>query len=497
MSSIVLRPYQGASIEGLRQGFRDGHDHQILSASTGSGKSIIALSMLEAAIAKGSRVMFICDRRVLVDQFSRHLDAHRIDHGCYMSGHWRYRPEAKIQVASIQTLERMDSWPAADLIVVDEIHAVMRTSLKNFLDKHPKIRVIGMTATPFHPDLGRYFTAVTNVITMSELVDQGFLVPFRVFVATEIDTAGVKVVAGEWKQDDLEERGLRVVGNVVADYVRISNDVFGGPRKTICFTAGVAHGAALAESFAEVGLNFVQISYKDDEDYKKQVLEDFAKPDTLINGVISSEILTRGFDQTDVEHIIIAKPLRKAFSMHVQIIGRGARTHEGKEFCVIQDNSGNWLRFQDDWEKLYVEGAKTLDSDLDTKTRAEKTAAEKEAAKCPGCGKVWHPAHDICPYCGHVRVRRNLVETVAGEMSELGIMHKKEKYSPEYKADFYAQLLGWTVEKGKKPGLAFYRYIDKFGVQPSMAKPAPAPPGPEVLRWIRSRNIAYANRRSA
>ncbi|MEG7982409.1 helicase-related protein, partial [Listeria monocytogenes] len=87
----------------------------------------------------------------------------------------------------------------------------------------------------------------------------------------------------------------------------------------ICFSSGVAHGEELVRRFAEVGLNFVQISYRDSDEYKTEVLQEFAKPDTCIHGVISSDILSRGFDQTDVEHVILARPLRKSFSMHVQM----------------------------------------------------------------------------------------------------------------------------------------------------------------------------------
>ena len=329
-----LRPYQESSIEGLREGFKQGHVRQVLAAATGAGKSIMALSILDAARKKGSKTMFVCDRRVLVDQFSRHLDRHGMDHGVYMAGHWRYRPYENVQVASIQTIEKMGSWPAVDLIIVDEIHAVMRKSLKSYIKGNPSVKILGLTATPYHPELGGYFTSITNVVSMEQLVQEGFLVPYRVFVATEIDTTGVKVTAGEWQKDELEKRGLMIVGDVVADYVRIAHEVWGEPRKTIVFSSGVAHGTELVKRFAEVGLNFVQISYLDDEEYKQQVLEDFAKPDTDIIGVISSDILTRGFDNTGVEHVVIAKPLRKAFSMHVQMVGRGARPHPDKKFCI-------------------------------------------------------------------------------------------------------------------------------------------------------------------
>lgn len=332
---LELRPYQLDSIEGLRDGFRDGHKRQVLAASTGSGKSVVSLSILDSARKKGSKVLFMCDRRVLVDQFSRHLDRSGIDHGVYMSGHWRHRPYENVQVASIQTIEKMGEWPAADLIIVDEIHASLRKSLKTYMTSNPDVKVLGLTATPYNPELAKHFTNIVNVVSMNDLVKEKFLVPFRVFVATEIETEGVKVMnTGEWQQAELEKRGLQIVGDVVADYVRIANEVWGKPKKTIVFSSGVAHGAELVKRFAEVGLNFVQISYLDDEEYKQQVIEDFAKPDTDIIGLISTDVLTRGFDNTEVKHVVLAKPLRKSFSMHVQMVGRGARPHPGEEFCI-------------------------------------------------------------------------------------------------------------------------------------------------------------------
>jgi len=494
---IEDRPYQRLAIEKLRQGFRDNHRRQVLSASTGAGKSVVMLQMIKSAIAKGSKILFICERRVLVDQFSRHLDANGIEHGVIMAKHWRYRPDAMVQVATAQTLERMETWPKFDICFVDEIHACLRASLKKLMRARPDLRVIGATATPFNPALGHYFSSVTSVITMKELVDQGFLVPYRVFVATEIDTKDVPVVAGEWKQDELEKRGQQIVGDVVADYIRISNEVFGGYRKTICFSCGIAHGADLAAKFNEAGINAVQISSNDEDEYRAQVLAEFAKPDSEIKIVISVAILSRGFDQTDVEHVILARPLKKSFSEHVQMAGRAARTHPGKAFAVVQDNSGNWLRFKDTWDDFFANGVDSLDSGPDKKSRKEPTDQEKEAAKCPKCSHLWPSGTDTCPQCGFIRARRNDVVNVAGEMKEITPGQKPEKFSAEFKEDWYAQLLGYCEEKGIKPGYAYYKYHEKFKVYPSMAKPAAQEPSIAVRNWITSRNIAWKKGKAA
>lgn len=486
MFEITLRPYQSESIESLRSNFALGHKRQVLAASTGAGKSIMSMKMLDAARKKGSKVLFVCDRRVLVDQFSKHLDRNGIDHGCYMAGHWRHRPYEKVQIASIQTLERMKEWPAVDLIIVDEIHAVMRKSLKDFMSNHPEVKVLGLTATPFHPELGNYFTSVTNVVSMRQLVDEGFLVPFRVFVATEIDTKGVKVTAGEWQKDELEKRGLMIVGDVISDYMRISHQVFGKPEKTIVFSSGVAHGAELVKKFGEHGLNFVQISYLDDEEFKQDVLAEFAKPDSEIIGVVSSDILTRGFDQTDVKHVVIAKPLRKAFSMHVQMVGRGARPHDDKEFCVIQDNAGNWLRFLDDWDQIYEEGTKKLDDGKDSKTRKEKTEEEKKQSKCPACSHVWPSGSDTCLHCGYVREKKSMVGSLPGEMTEI-----KGAPTKEGKQDFWSMVQykikygGWS----EKRGLAAYK--NQFGVWPKGLHTSPMPPDVKFEKAVKAAMIRY------
>jgi len=489
MSDLVLRDYQAAAIEALRQGFRDEHYRQVLVSATGSGKSRTMEAMIRAALDKGSRVMFMCERRVLVEQFSQHLDNARIPHGVLMAKHWRYRPYEKVQVVSAQTLERMKEVPETDILFIDEVHACMRESVIKLIDARPKMRVVGATATPFNPVLGKYFTNHTNARTMSQLVEEKHLVPFRVFVATEIDTEGLKTVAGEWKKDDLEKRGQQIVGDVVADYVRITHELYGGPVKTICFSCGIAHGADLVTQFQAVGINAVQISSNDDDEYKAEVLRDFAKADTEIKVVISVAILSRGFDQADVQHVILARPLKKSFSEHVQMVGRGARIHHSKAFCSVQDNSGNWLRFLEDWNQLFFEGVDKLANGKDEKPRKEPSKEQKEAAKCGKCGCVMPPSTDTCPSCGHVRAKRSEVVAVPGEMKELDAGNGGSRAE---KQAWWSAFQYMANARGKSPSWCLAMYKQKFNVWPKGLSDTPAPPTMEMTKWEHSRRIAWA-----
>jgi ribosomal protein L32 len=238
-------------------------------------------------------------------------------------------------VCSAQTLEKRKSFPGLDLLIIDEAHQT-RKATKKFIDMHPNIKVIGLSATPFTAGLGNIFSHVVNTVTTKYLVDTKMLVPLRVFLAKEIDMTGAKKIAGEWSDDETSERGIKITGDVVNEWIKKTHEVYGRPRKTIVFAASVAHGADLASKFNEAGYNFVPISYMDTDEYKKEVFEDFAKPDTGIHGLIAVDILTKGFDVPDVQIGVSARPFSKSLSSHIQQMGRVMRSHPSKEF-------GLWL----------------------------------------------------------------------------------------------------------------------------------------------------------
>src|SRR3990167_10448752 len=106
MKTINLYEFQAQSVEMLRANIRTGIPNQILSAATGSGKTVIAVYLLEECYNKGKRAIFVCDRIALINQTSAMLDEYGIPHGVIQAAHWRWRPGELIQVASAATLER-------------------------------------------------------------------------------------------------------------------------------------------------------------------------------------------------------------------------------------------------------------------------------------------------------------------------------------------------------------------------------------------------------
>lgn len=488
---LQLRPHQVEVLDKIYQGFEDGHQCQLLWGVTGLGKTEIAMALMDAAAKNYERCAMVMDRIVLVEQTSLRLNKYSIDHGVMQSGHWRYRPSHRIQVCSAQTLER-GKFPDASLLIIDECH-VQRKKTTAFIKANPHIKVIGLTATPFTKGLGDVYTNIVAGPTYEDIIGNGWLCPLKIFIAKEIDMAGAKKIAGEWSADEVSKRGMHIVGDVVSEWVKKTHELFGGPRKTIVFCAGVDHGRELQKQFEAAGYNFKSISYKEDDEYKRITIEDFSRPDTEIHGLIATDILTKGFDCSDVMIGISARPFSKSFSSHVQQLGRVMRPHEGKEFGAWLDHSGNFIRFRDDWDDLYSNGVTEL-KEGGEKAKKEPTEKEKKELKCPKCSSLWLSKSDTCGHCGFVRVKLSAVLTMPGELQELQQANRKLNIDRQ---SFYSELLFYARSKGFKDGWCAYKFKEKFGSMPNGLSSTPKEPSYATNNWIKSRAIAYAKSRKA
>lgn len=488
---LMLREHQMQVIDALREGFRQGHRTQLLYAPTGFGKTEVAIALMKATRDKYRRAAMVLDRLVLVDQTSLRLSKYKLPHGVFQSGHWKFDQRELLQVCSAQTLERRENFPKVDLLIVDECHIARKQTIE-FIKNNSDVKVVGLTATPFTKGLGDVYKNVVCGATNDWLVSNKWLTPLKVFIAKEIDMTGAKKVAGEWAQDVVTERGMKITGDIVEEWIKKTHEIYGKPEKTIVFCAGVAHGADLVEQFARKGYNFVSISYKDNDEFKREAIEDFAKPDTEIHGLIATDILTRGFDVPDVKIGVSARPFSKSLSSHVQQMGRIMRPHESKEFAVWLDHSGNYLRFRDDWDELYEDGVAELDKRVE-KAKKEPTEKEKQESKCPACGHLWPKGADNCPSCGYVRQKRNQVASVAGHLEELFSGGKANKDDRQV---FYSELLHYAQERNYNPHWASHKFREKFGVWPRNLAQATLPTSAATARWIKSRNIAWAKSRN-
>ena len=398
--TLKLRPYQDAAIDALRAGLRAGHKRQMLCMPTGSGKTAVAAALIKAADNKGSKVTFIADRITLVEQTAQRLMEAGVVPGIVQAQNTAGR-NLPIQVCSAQSIEKRGFIADLDMLFIDEAHA-QRTTITNFalaLDKP----VIGLSATPMTKGLGKVYTNIVNGSTTDDLIREGWLVPLRVYCSTPIDTNGLPVTAGEWSDRAVSSRVMSIVGDIVSDWVEYVYRVFGGPVQTLVFSSTVDDGWELCRQFWQLGYRFEQVSYRDKDDERRSKISRFRSGE--ITGLVSVEALARGFDVPQVQCLISARPYRSSVAAHIQQLGRGQRPASGKDFCLVLDHAGNYIRHAWATEAFWAQGVSELDAGEARKAaRASEPesveAAEAPERRCRSCNLVMPIGAELCPGCG-------------------------------------------------------------------------------------------------
>ena len=488
------REFQSAAHDALRRGVKEGHQRQLLMSPTGSGKTYLGMRIIHEALLRGKRCGFIVDRNTLVDQTSRVADTYGLSaHGIIQAGHWRMNLNMPFQICSQATLARR-AWPEFDVIVIDEAHTQYKSWTEHIMQTDAV--VIGLSATPFSPGLGLMFSNLVNAATMADLTEQGVLVPMRVFTCTAPDMRDAKVVAGEWSDKEAEQRGMKIIGDVVTEWVK-----FGENRKTIVFGATIAHCEEMVKQFNAAGIKAATFTSHTEQAEREALLDEYRKPASTLRVLVSVEALAKGFDVPDVGCVVDCRPLRKSLSTAIQMWGRGLRSSPatGKVDCLLLDHSGNFIRFAKDYEDIYYNGLANLDTGekLDKEVRKDE---EKEPTACPACG--YKPMFKKCIKCGHEVRKASMVEVHAGEMQEV-VMLGKKKLAEDHR-HLWEQIVthcrGWgnpdTVN-----GRAFHRYKAIAGKEPPKGWHESSTPNVEVTRnvigKIKSMQIAYHARRRA
>ena len=201
-----LRPYQKDIVDRVAAEIAAGRRKPLIPLPTGAGKTVIAAAIIAKAAAAGRRVLVIAHRREIVAQTVAKLYAAGVDAGIIQAG-FPPRPGQPVQVASIQTLHARAirgsamEMPPADILVIDEAHHARAETYQAVIDAYPGAIVIGLTATPCRRDglgLGNIFDALVECPQVAALVEQGLLVPSRVYAPSTPDLTGVRIERGDY-----------------------------------------------------------------------------------------------------------------------------------------------------------------------------------------------------------------------------------------------------------------------------------------------------------
>lgn len=336
-TTIQPRDYQLRAINTSRSKIAAGTRRVCLNSPTGSGKTVIAAGIVQLAVAKGKRVLFLAHRRELIEQTADKLISSGVlNFGVIMAGDKRVNPDAPVQVASIKTLIRREL-PAADLIIIDEAHRAASRSYLNILANYPDAVVLGLTATPERLDgkgLDDIFDELVVVETVPNLIEQGFLIKPTCYVGPTGDLSGVKTKRGDYDEAQLAEAmdQPKLTGDIVANWKRLANG-----KKTVVFASSVEHAKHISQEFFNAGVSAAWVSGDTPKVEREATIADWRSGAITI--VANCQIFVEGFDLPELECCILARPTQSV-SMYLQMVGRIMRPAHGKADALVLDHAG-------------------------------------------------------------------------------------------------------------------------------------------------------------
>lgn len=515
-----LRPlyrHQVSALDSLKSSLRSGCRHPMLEAPCGFGKTVAAAHIVSGAHRKGNRVNFIVPALSLIDQtFEKFIEngIDPADMGVIQGDHEWCRPHAPIQICSVQTLARRGI-PDAPVNVVDEAH-IRDRQLHAYMAGEGSSKIfIGLSASPWAKGLGLVYDDLIRPISVGDLITQGFLSKFRVFSPSHPDLNGVKVDAksGDYQTGELSERmsEATLVADVVATWLEKAAGV-----PTLCFAVDRPHAALLTEEFAKAGVAAAYVDAYTTRDERTEILK-LLRSGT-IKVICNIGTMTTGIDE-DIRCIILARPT-KSEMLFTQIIGRGLRPvyPDGfdplmaadeeraaalasiKPHLTILDHSDTHLRL-----------GMVTDLGRDALDKGKPGAGESKRAEkglplpkeCKACGCLVPAGEKECPNCGAVMKRGSDVETLEGELVELGAdgrrgkaggkLTARDRLAAMGKRKLFAQIEQVRIKREWSSGRAAHLYHDITSVWPrGMDGVEPEEPCPELISFIRHKDLAWA-----
>jgi DNA repair protein RadD len=493
----VVAEYEAKIAAGIRR--------PLIAAATGSGKTVIASEIVRREVAKSKRVVFLAHRDELLTQARRKLSRFGITAGIIKAGRDNdARPQSLVQICGIQTLHarairrQTIELPPAEIVIIDEAHHARAQTYEQIVAAYPNATIIGLTATPCRSDgrgLGNIFDVIVEAPQVPELIKLEKLVPAKIFAPAPPDLRGVQTAkTGDYVISQLEERMNTdaLVGDVVEHWLRHSER-----RRTVGFAVDVAHSVHITRELVKSGVRAEHLDGTTKQDEREAILSRLASGETEF--VSNCAVLTEGFDLPDLGCIVLVRPT-KSLLLYRQMIGRGLRTAPGKTDCIILDHAGAVHRHGLPTDPI----AWTLHTDqrAANKTHDRRKSEHKDPfCQCKSCGHLRQKGF-ACFNCGwEPKPRGQGIDYIDDNLIELGQSQRQELD----RLTFYRELRGYAANSVTKSGQPYspkwaaHKFREKFGLFPpwSWNDQAAIEPSDATLRWVKSRQIAYAKARAA
>ena len=453
------RYYQDIAIERVLEAIVAGKQRILLTLATGTGKTFIAFQLawklfqsrwnLSGEPTRRPRILFLADRNILANQAFNAFSAFPEDamvriEPSDIKKKGKVPKNGSLFFTIFQTFmcgpphpnplprstggegAESDGEPSPyfgeyppdffDFIVIDECHrggANDESSWRGILDYFAPAVQLGLTATPKRKDnvnTYKYFGEPVYIYSLKDGINDGFLTPFKVKqIQTTLDeyvyTPDDKLIEGEIEAGKrYEEKDFNKIIEIKereAFRVKLFMDLIDQRQKTLVFCASQLHALAVRDLINQIKTsnepNYCVRVTADDGALGEQHLRDFQDNEKSIPTILTtSQKLSTGVDARNIRNIVLMRPINSIIEFK-QIIGRGTRLYDGKDYFTIYDFVKAHHHFADpEWD------GEPVDEEPCPKCGAVACVCEVQPPQpCSVCGKSpCECPKEPCPVCG-------------------------------------------------------------------------------------------------
>lgn len=509
------RYYQHRAITAALEAIARGDKRILLTLATGTGKTGIAFQIawklfqsrwnLTGKSTRRPRILFLADRNILANQAYNAFSAFPADALARINPREIAKKGGVPKNASVfftifQTFMTQDAEGGGedaeeqaapefrfegyekdffDFIIIDECHrggARDESTWRGILDYFSPAVQLGMTATPkrdANADTYRYFGEPVYTYALKEGIEDGFLTPFKVRqMASTIDEyvfdSSDTVVSGEIEEGRRYVEGDFNTEIVMEERERSRVEEFmkqiDQRHKTLVFCANQAHAARVRDFINQVktstDANYCHRVTAEDGDRGEAWLRAFQDNEKTVPTILTtSHKLSTGVDALNVRNIVLMRPIKSMIEFK-QIIGRGTRVFDGKDFFTIYDFVKAYQHFSDpEWDGEPLEPvapeprkpreAKEPDG-MEAKGREfDEEPLQKIVVKLADgkARRIQYIATTTYWFNGKVVSAREFIELLFGDLSTL-VIDEDELRSTWSNPETRAHLLKQLEEKG-------------------------------------------------
>jgi len=389
-----LRYYQVECIKNILESLRK-KSATVVCLPTGTGKSLVIAELCKIAQQNNKKVLCITHNKDLVQQNEQEYKKYysKADTGICCAGLNRKEVLQTVIFATVQTYINIKNEDCFNLIIIDEAHRIppggndsqaqYNQVIAQEKEKNPKIKIVGLTATPYRMGQGlliegedRLFEEICYSADFMKLVKENFLC----FVTSmhggfSADTSKLHLKKGEFIEKEATEEFMNILPQQVDFIIRKGQN----RKKWIVFCQSVEHAKAMHKKMTENNIKTALVLGDKDRDIGIKEIKD-----GNVQCVVNVNVLTTGFNVPDIDMIVLCRATAST-SLYVQMVGRGTRVHPSKKDCLVLDFGENIERH----------------GPIDLASQAKKNNNGVAPVKvCPQCGIFLHTMVKQCE-CGH------------------------------------------------------------------------------------------------